>query len=50
MVDRIHAAKDAAPDLVTVVRTESLSAGLSMEETLERGMAYAEAFKHFHLR
>ncbi len=43
MVDRIHAAKDAAPDLVTVVRTESLGAGFSMEETLERGIAYAEA-------
>jgi 2-methylisocitrate lyase-like PEP mutase family enzyme len=43
MVDRIHAAKDASPDVVMVVRTESLSAKLSMEETLARGVAYAEA-------
>jgi 2-methylisocitrate lyase-like PEP mutase family enzyme len=43
MVDRIHAAKDASPDLPVVVRTESLPARISMEETLARGVAFAEA-------
>jgi methylisocitrate lyase len=43
MVDRIHAAKDSAPDLLVVLRSEALPAKLSMEETLARGVAYAEA-------
>jgi 2-methylisocitrate lyase-like PEP mutase family enzyme len=43
MVDRIHAAKDASPDVLVVLRSEALSAKLSMEETLARGVAYAKA-------
>ena len=43
MVDRIHAAKDASPEVLVVLRSEALSAKLSMEETLARGVAYAKA-------
>jgi len=43
VVNRIHAAKDASPDLLVVLRSESISAKLSMEETLARGVAYAQA-------
>lgn len=43
MVDRIHAAKDASPDVLVVLRSEALGAKLSMEETLARGVAYARA-------
>jgi 2-methylisocitrate lyase-like PEP mutase family enzyme len=43
MVDRIRAARDASTDLVIGVRTEALSARIPMEETLARGVAYAEA-------
>jgi 2-methylisocitrate lyase-like PEP mutase family enzyme len=43
MVDRIHAAKDASPEVLLVLRSEAISAKLSMDETLERGVAYAKA-------
>jgi 2-methylisocitrate lyase-like PEP mutase family enzyme len=43
MVDRIHAAKDASSEMLVVLRSEALSAKLSMEETLARGVAYAKA-------
>jgi len=43
MVDRIHAAVDARADIAVVARSDSLAAGRSMEEALERGVAYAEA-------
>jgi len=43
IVDRIHAAKDASPEVQLVLRSEALSAKLSMEETLARGVAYAKA-------
>jgi methylisocitrate lyase len=43
MVDRIHAAKDSTPDVLFVLRTEALPAKLSMEETLARGAAFAQA-------
>jgi 2-methylisocitrate lyase-like PEP mutase family enzyme len=43
VIDRIHAAKDASPDLLVVLRSEALSAKIPMEETLARGVKYAEA-------
>jgi 2-methylisocitrate lyase-like PEP mutase family enzyme len=43
MVGRIHAAVDARSDLAIIARSDALAAGLSMEEALDRGMAYAEA-------
>src|SRR5262249_6589679 len=43
IVDRIRAAKDAAPEVQVVLRSEALRAKLSMEETLARGAAYAKA-------
>jgi 2-methylisocitrate lyase-like PEP mutase family enzyme len=43
IVDRIHAAKDASPEVQLVLRSEALSAKISMEETLARGVAYAKA-------
>jgi 2-methylisocitrate lyase-like PEP mutase family enzyme len=43
IVDRIHAAKDASPEVQLVLRSEALTAKISMEETLARGVAYAKA-------
>ena len=43
MVDRIHAAVDARSDLAIVARSDALAAGRTIEEALERGVAYAEA-------
>jgi len=43
ILDRIHAAKDASPEMLVVLRSEAVSAKLSMEETLARGVAYAKA-------
>jgi 2-methylisocitrate lyase-like PEP mutase family enzyme len=43
MVDRIHAAKDACPEMLFVLRSEAVSAKLPMEETLARGVEFAKA-------
>jgi 2-methylisocitrate lyase-like PEP mutase family enzyme len=43
IVDRIHAAKDASPDVLLCLRSEALSAKISIQETLDRGVAYAKA-------
>jgi 2-methylisocitrate lyase-like PEP mutase family enzyme len=43
VVDRIRAAKDASPEVLVCLRSEALSAKISMQETLERGVAYAKA-------
>jgi methylisocitrate lyase len=43
VVDRIHAAKDASPEVLICLRSEALSAKISLQETLERGVAYAKA-------
>ncbi len=43
MVDRIHAAVDARSEIAIVARSDALGAGRSIEEAIERGVAYAEA-------
>ncbi len=43
MVDRIHAAVDARSDIAIIARSDALGANRSMEEAIERGVAYAEA-------
>lgn len=43
MVGKIKAAKDAAPELVLIARTDAISATGNFEEALERAVRYAEA-------
>ena len=43
MVDQIRAAVDARTDMAIVARSDSQAAGLSVNEVIERGVAYAEA-------
>jgi 2-methylisocitrate lyase-like PEP mutase family enzyme len=42
MIEKIRAIRDAS-DLLVLARCDALSAGLTLNETLDRGVAYAEA-------
>jgi 2-methylisocitrate lyase-like PEP mutase family enzyme len=43
MVERIHAAVDARSDMIIVARSDTLAAGNTLEEAIDRANAYAEA-------